>query len=128
MYSLSEILSQACDAKGTTVMIDPYLFSVITNCCKITEDNLGKISIFAIGSSGEYYNPCTKSQMHYFYSGGWNEGVYNLQVEVHAQKLKAIDEKIKVEREGKNRYVKIETLYRSRQSIVDSYQKVITNF
>lgn len=124
MYSLKDILSQACDAERSTVMVDPYLFSVITNCCKITKDNLGKISIFAIGSSGEHYTPCTKSQMHYFTSGGWKEGVYNLQVEVHVNKLKAIDERIKVEKEGKNRPIKIDILYRSKQRIIDTYEKI----
>ena len=125
MYSLTDVFNQAIsdDSCGSLDTLDSR--ACLLSGIKIVEDNETKeVVILNTTKGGDYYKEITVAEYELFKVKGWRYGIYVLSLSNYRRKLDNIENRIRLELNGKKSSKSILMAKANRMRIMDNYTRI----
>lgn len=96
MYTMSEIFDEAWRDKAAARSVFYSHKSVFYNGVKMSASRVGEqtYTLENIGKGGNYYTELNEEEINVFLEKGWRQGVYNVAIKNHQNKIEVLNRAI----------------------------------
>lgn len=97
MYTMSEIFDEAWRDNAAARSVGFSHRSVFYNGVKMSASRVGErtYTLENIGRGGNYYTELNEEEVNVFLEKGWRQGVYNVAIKNHQNKIEALNRVIR---------------------------------
>tara|TARA_Y100001973_G_C5142050_1_gene303455 strand:- start:58 stop:462 length:405 start_codon:yes stop_codon:yes gene_type:complete len=125
MYSLTDVFNQAVEDDSCGGLDTLESRGRLLNGIKIVEDNETKeVVILNTTKGGDYYKEIDVTEYALFKAKGWRYGIYVLSLSNYRRKLDKIEERIRLELNGRKNSKVIQMAKANRQRVMENYKKI----